>query len=510
MGIDINKVTSILQTLYNDFYSENSLYSIENKIQFSSLIEQNFYEDEIVKNLLQLAIRENIAYEALNPNDLDDNSFSIKYNKLINDFVAKHLLSETVVDLILSFQNAYILSTCSTKQPEVDGLWGEWIDEHGVVYSVDKTRLIRLNQAVVDYVVNPNCKIICDSAFTGFSYLERVELPPSVTHIGERAFCQQYNLKSVKFSSNLNFLGRSSFSECRSLQEVVLPDSLVSIEEDVFSNCDSLAIVKLPENLTKLPSGFCNECSSLQNVILGKNLLNIGDNVFSYCPSLVEIDLPNSILCIGNESFKECVKLRQINMPYELKHLGDMVFAGCSSLESIYINHNIDKIGDKVFLGCDMLVSIDVESPDYQSIDGVLYNTKRRELIHYPSSKYLRHFSIPDHIEHINSYAFYNQRYLESVNISSSLKYISESCFEKCVNLHRVKLHDDITYLDSFSFSNCKSLRVIELPKSLSSVGEWGAFQGCDNLQLFLVPKGETDFYKKFLHIEQQVYLAEQ
>ena len=71
--------------------------------------------------------------------------------------------------------------------------------------------------------------IIPYCTFSGCTSLTSVEIPNSVTEIGEYAF-----------------------SGCTSLTSVEIPNSVTEIGKYAFANCDSLTYVKIPASVTKI------------------------------------------------------------------------------------------------------------------------------------------------------------------------------------------------------------------------------------------------------------------
>ena len=73
-------------------------------------------------------------------------------------------------------------------------------------------------------------------------------------------------------------------------------------------------------------------------------------------------------------------------------------FFNCTSLKKIVIPASIKEIGTGVFTGCPSLTNIDVDpdSPNYSSIDGVLYNKKANQnIVACPQSKDISAIAIP-------------------------------------------------------------------------------------------------------------------
>ncbi len=84
---------------------------------------------------------------------------------------------------------------------------------------------------------------------------------------------------------------------------------------------------------------------------------------------------------------------------------------------------------------------------------------------------------IPEGVETINKYAFYNCSALTDVTLPKSCKQIGEHAFEKCVILENVNF-DHVKIVSDYAFNNCKSLSCEEIGGAKTSeiytVGKYG------------------------------------
>lgn len=94
-------------------------------------------------------------------------------------------------------------------------------------------------------------------------WLEELELGAGVTKIMDRAFYACHNLKKVTIHDGLQEIGENAFEECESLTSIVLPDSVVSIEAWAFTGCESLASVEIGENVSYIGPCAFDGCTKL-------------------------------------------------------------------------------------------------------------------------------------------------------------------------------------------------------------------------------------------------------
>ena len=98
--------------------------------------------------------------------------------------------------------------------------------------------------------------------------------------------CQDRQLTTVLLPNTLTAI---AFSGCSSLTEINLPASLTSIGESAFYDCSSLTEIHLPANLTSIGEHAFNGCTSLTEIHLPASLTSIGGYAFDQCTSLMKI-----------------------------------------------------------------------------------------------------------------------------------------------------------------------------------------------------------------------------
>lgn len=157
-----------------------------------------------------------------------------------------------------------------------------------------------------------------------------------VTSIGDEAFWECTNIKSVVIPDSVRNIGRTAFAICRNLESVIIPTGITEICENVFSGCTSLTKVIMPDSLTRIGSYAFSECTNLVNITIPNSVTSIGNGAFAYCQSLESIAIPNGITEISGGIFSECTSITNIEIPGSVTNIGYGAFEYCNSLSNIY------------------------------------------------------------------------------------------------------------------------------------------------------------------------------
>ena len=136
---------------------------------------------------------------------------------------------------------------------------------------------------------------IAEGAFEGCTSLESINIPDSVTHVGQNAF---YNTGIYNNDSNWD-KGFLHIDKC-----------LVAVKE--ITRCT-------------LHDGFLSDHYPTKCQVKEGTMV-IGDYAFKDCKHFVYIKLPQSIVSIGNNAFEGCVSLKSINIPNGIKHITNCLF----------------------------------------------------------------------------------------------------------------------------------------------------------------------------------------
>ena len=188
----------------------------------------------------ELAMLYGIFYIALAKNSLEAISFRLFMTDKPKTEVKRKKIIRKPVEKI---------DTSCTDKDIAEGVR----DEYGVLYSKDGKRLLRCNNRKLSvYKIKSGTNVICDKAFWECESLQSIEIPDSVTSIGNDAFYLCESLQSIVIPASVTSIGDGAFCCCDSLQSIVIPDSVTSIGDETFSVCESLQSISIPDSLKEI------------------------------------------------------------------------------------------------------------------------------------------------------------------------------------------------------------------------------------------------------------------
>ena len=269
----------------------------------------------------------------------------------------------------------------------------------------------------------------------------------------------------------------SAFNGCANLTSIIIPDSITSIGDFAFENCSGLTSITIPDSVTSIGDHAFYNCSSLTSITVSEN-----NKYFSSLNGVLFNKDKTELVTylIGNERTEYAI-------PDSVTSIGDRAFYKCSSLTSIIIPDSVTSIGDHAFYNCLTSITVSENNKYFSSLNGVLFNKDKTELITYPIGNERTEYTIPDSVTSIGNFAFYNCSSLTSITIPDSVASIGNSAFYNCSSLTNIKLPDVIDIISGNTFRDCSSLLNIIIPDSVTAIKEC-AFYNCSNLTSITIP----------------------
>ena len=437
------------------------------------------------------------------------------------------LTSITIPDSVTSiggnaFSNTALLKNQTTSEKYV----GKW-----VIDCDDDAKSVTIKNGTVG---------IADFAFYDCPSLTSVTIPNSVTSMGEQAFGECVSLLGITIPNGMTSLDENTFYNCTSLTSVTIPNRVTSIGNHAFKECASLASITIPGSITEIGYEAFMGCTSLKSVTIPASVLSIDSEAFGYIDrdekiddfkidyvkyteghryaarngfteevyfatselddgslritgyidnlSSVSLIIPSEIngkqvTGIGGQAFEGCTGLANITIPDSVTEIGLEAFSGCTSLTNITIPDSVTEIGSSAFSGCSSLTAIDVEvgNNNYTSVNGVLFNKGKTELICYPAGKTDKSYNIPNSVTSIGYSAFIDCTSITSITIPDSVTSIDSSAFGGCSSLKSITIPNSVTSIGYYAFYGCTSLTSVTIPKSVTGIDDWAFGYYYDN-----------------------------
>ncbi len=299
--------------------------------------------------------------------------------------------------------------------------------------------------------------------------ITRIVIEEGITGIGDTTFFRCENVTSVEIPSGVTVIGDYAFYSCRSLPGVTIPEGVTSIGANAFAFCDELTDVTIPSSVRSIGEAAFLPCDKLEGIhvdaanrsytsvdgvlftkdktvliqcpaglssyVIPEGVTGIGDYAFynSRC-ELTSVTIPSGVKSIGNWAFESCEHLTSVTIPSGVTDIGKSAFRWCSELTVISIPASVKSIGVFAFAYCRNIgIVVEQGNKQYVSVDGVLFNKDQTELLQCPAG--LSSYVIPEGVTTVRGGAFTNCILLKSVNIPASVTSIGEWAFDGCDQL---------------------------------------------------------------------------
>ncbi len=204
-----------------------------------------------------------------------------------------------------------------------------------------------------------------------------------------------------------------AFSTNEIIKEIIIAEGITSIQEMAFSGCINLQTVTVPSTVNVIQSGAFAGCESLANIILAETntSFKVTENaLYNYTQTeLIQY------FCASSET--------TFTVPETVIVIDDYALGYTANLETILIGSTAVTFGDGVFTsGYSLLnIDIDIDNPNYMSVDGVVFTKDQKSLYSYPANKPDLSYTVPDTITTLSPASFSGCSNLKTLNISNSV-----------------------------------------------------------------------------------------
>ena len=350
-------------------------------------------------------------------------------------------------------------------------------------------------------------------------------VPRNVKSIGECAFDTCEKLSKVYFARGLESIGRKAFRDC-ALEEIILPDTLKLIGSYAFLYNDKITSVSVPESVTEIMDNalgygtygkisdfiICGKPgTTAQTYAEGRGFTFIGQILTGVCGDTLTwhyfqptktlfIDGRGEMYDFANPMDHAATAyhspwlsylktgIDHIELDSRVTSIGKYAFcpdAESASVKSVDLPDQLDTIGEYAFYNCSQLTELETPSQ---------LGCIEKYAFAYCSS--LKNLELNNSLYVIGDYAFLDCDKLESFEFPERLYAIGRAAFSGCASLTEVLLPEGLTELGVSAFIDCENLRLVILPDSLNSIPAQ-AFYGCSAIDCFFIGRGVTEIKER-------------
>ena len=315
------------------------------------------------------------------------------------------------------------------------------------------------------YVLTKRCKL--SAVKKGLDYLKqnnpdiKIDLDLSKypgLSIGDNAFSNCSNIKSVVFSENLSSIGKSAFADCTGLEKITISKKLTSLADSAFEACSSLTNVHYKGTL----DDWCKT--------------NWGTGSSSYSSA------SKTVFPVGYDLYINDEKQTEVTIPDTVTEIRAYLFANCTSLTKVIISDTVTRIQEGAFKNCTNLAAVIIPDSvlqiysDSYSYTGSFKDCNNLTSVYYNGS--LRLWCTASSYSYDNSTKIWNASVFPvAYDLYIDNKEITELTEESFKN---------ITSLCDYAFKNCKSIKSVKLPSTITNFGSH-VFEGCSGITTLLV-----------------------
>ena len=251
-------------------------------------------------------------------------------------------------------------------------------------------------------------------------------------------------------------IGDSAFSGFTKLQKISLPKGLKLLGDNCFEKCSSLTSVDIPRRVTTWRDYCFKDCTSLTSVSIGRVLqedtVAVGENPFLGDKALESITVEtghpylyvqdHALVCRSKYGWNTLVTypegLTDLSycIPEGVDTVGDMAFAGNQSLQSLSMKSSVTRIEGRAFWNMtslkeirfsDNITSIDWNEYTSDGFVGALYGCENVEQI-----------ILPRHLRSLGGVAFGTCGKLKELVLPANLKEFNTGAVHGCSNLEKI------------------------------------------------------------------------
>lgn len=265
-----------------------------------------------------------------------------------------------------------------------------------------------------------------------------------------------------------------------------MENGIREIEEEAFKDCYNLRGISLSECIDVIGQSVFSGCINLRHIYLPKSLRKIGKYAFDNCKNLRMLDLKQGVCEFGSHYHLDNCELICRNPKMIMGHVNSKAIWGYMNGEFNIpkFEYNYEVFAHILKKEWNVQPQIIVLNPNKTIIN--LLNKNSIQNVYDDSSSRLIELQVKEHVFLDNeSY----KRFCgdeKHIIVSEGVTKINPFCFAES-DIESIVLPESLQVIGAYAFYNCKNLRYVYFPSNLKLIEEM-AFEGCDKLQMLENP----------------------
>ncbi len=360
--------------------------------------------------------------------------------------------------------------------------------------------------------------IVPNSSLSGKSGLKEVYLPASVKTIDSYAFYNCYDLTTVSMPDSLQLINYAAFHQCYELSgAIVIPPGVRSIDSYAFYRCYKINSLTLSDSLVSIGSYAFESCPMLSGqLVIPAKVSSMGYDTFestnyssaklltptppstysgssfSMGPISVFYVLPEAKTLFRNDTKWNPYIIIGGDVPVKITaNLSTPGTLGELALQQVEYLKDVNELTISGVMNETDMALLKNNFPDLISLN--MKNTNITDIpnSHFQYRYYLRNVILPDSLQTMGTYVFYQCYDLQEIEIPKKVKVINDYAFHDCNQLKKVSFPTTLTHIKYSAFGSNYQLTDLVLPDSLVEMGNY-AFQYCSRIDSVVIPSRIT------------------
>ncbi len=341
-----------------------------------------------------------------------------------------------------------------------------------------------------------------------------IDLPETLTDIGDYAFYFCKNLKSIYVPKHVVNIGAFAFTNDLDLTDIYLPDSVSSIGENAFEKINKDLHSELTVHVYLNKGNICDslfESQHMQFVVVNDYIRTIGNKVFAECSNLKEVSVPDTVQTFGQNNFLNdnsvTLKIRKVDGTIDdhvyqdnllfvttvliedgISVIGEYAFYNDTSVQVISVPNSVNTIGQYAFYNCNSIKEINIPN----GVTAIRSHT-------FFGCASLENIVTPNSVTLIEDYAFYGCVEAKNLTISNNCKSIGDNAFYNCKSITVLEIPSSVTKIGSYAFRSCVLITELDFSDNVDDIGEC-AFYDCNALKIVRLGKRVTELKDRMFY----------